>query len=120
MADKTWQEKLIQKERFWQAHIKAWKKSGLSQNAYSRRNKLSSSQFGYWKKKINRQTRPVNFFPVSIQSQKIQSEFANNKSGLTIFLKNGIRIELSNDFTATTLVKVVDALGDQHESSRSC
>jgi hypothetical protein len=113
MADKNWHARSAQKERFWLVHIKAWRKSGLSQNEYCRRNKLSTSRFGYWKKKINRQATPVSFVPVPIPEQKTQAGTESNESGLAVFLRNDIRIELNNNFTASTLVKVVDALGGQ-------
>ena len=48
---------LRQKRKFWQAHVKAWKKSGLSQAEYSHRRGLVDAQSGttifhprHWKK----------------------------------------------------------------------
>lgn len=112
MANGNWQELNAKKQRFWRAHIRAWGKSGLSQNDYCRRNQLKNNQFGYWKKKMAEQSgRAVSFIPVPVD--KPLPAFAGGKSsGLTVVLRNGIGIQLDNDFTAAALSQVIALLGE--------
>ncbi len=105
---------LSKKQRFWQVHIHAWKRSGLSQNDYCGRNQISSSQFGYWKKKLRQgSSPPVSFVPVSSAATELQTTSSGSNSGLTIFLGDSIKIGLTNDFIPATLVRVIATLGDR-------
>ena len=115
MANKNFQKRSAKKRKLWQAHVRAWEKSGLSQNEYCRRNKLSCSQFCYWKKNLGQQQAKtsVSFVPVPAHVPELSSNSGSDDSGLTIFLDNGIRIGLNNDFTSATLTKVVAVLGWQ-------
>ena len=115
MTHKSFQERSGKKSKLWQVHIRVWEKSGLSQNEYCRRNKLSSSQFAYWKKNLRQQpARPsVSFVPVPARVPELSSALEDDNSGLMIFLDNGIRIGLNNNFTPATLNKVVSVLGGQ-------
>ncbi len=116
MSEKGWKEVCTEKRRFWQVHIRAWERSGLSQNEYCQQNQLKSSQLCYWKKKLrNNNSSPVNFVPVPIQSNDIQLNPPGKDSGLTLYLRGDIRISLNNDFSPTTLSKVVAALGENHK-----
>lgn len=40
-----------QKHKYWQQHIRAWQRSGLSQAAYCHAQQLSLASFGYWRKR---------------------------------------------------------------------
>lgn len=98
------------KRRFWQTHIGAWKKSGLSQNEYCSRHKLRPNQFCYWKKKLSVATEDtVKFVPVVIEAGN-NSESSTSDSGLTVCLGK-ISIKLSNGFNSTALIQAVNALG---------
>ena len=114
MTDKNYQERCSRKLRFWQVHVRAWEKSGLSQNEYCRRNRLSSSQLAYWKKKIVQQEKvSASFVPVPVQGIKAPTGFGSCDSGLTIFLDNDLRIRLNNGFNPAALNKAVAALRSQ-------
>ncbi len=114
MADKKWSERCKGKRRFWQVHVHSWEKSGLTQNDYCRRNQLRSNQFCYWKKKLRENTEtPVNFIPVPIECKELEVIPTDSDSGLTLLLHNEIKIKISNNFSSTTLTKVVTALGEQ-------
>ncbi len=115
MANNNFQKRSARKRKLWQAHVRAWKKSGLSQNEYCRRNKLSCSQFCYWKKNLGQpQAKPsVSFVPVPAHAPELPSSSASDDSGLTIFLDNGIQIGLNNGFISATLSKVLAVLGGQ-------
>lgn len=114
MTHNNFQKRSAKKRKLWQAHVGAWSKSGLSQNEYCRKNELRGSQFCYWKKKLSQLQAPVpvSFVPVPGHlSELLSSESVSEDSGLTIYLGNGIRIGLNNNFTSATLVKVVAELG---------
>jgi hypothetical protein len=52
--------KRTDRHRFWQKHIKAWKKSGDTQSAYCSSVGLSQEHFSLWKKRL----------PAGMQQQK--------------------------------------------------
>lgn len=105
------QDQCRAKKRLWQVHIRAWEKSGLSQNEYCRRNKLRPNQFCYWKKKLIGDNREITrFVPVTVQPHKGDQSHDPGDSGLTI-LFDKITIKLKNDFNPSALVKAVSALG---------
>lgn len=108
MADKDWRTKAVTKRRFWQTHLKAWGKSGLTQREYCRRNHLIPHRFTYWKRKFKRETTaPLSFVPVPVALGNSVASDAD--SGLTIFLGD-VRIKLDNEFNASTLAKVIATL----------
>lgn len=111
MADKKWQDRCRKKKRFWQVHIRAWKKSGLTQNEYCHRNKLKSNQLCYWKKKFKEeaQSPTVKFVPITLPSQEVGDNDCLDDSGLTIIFDD-IKIKLSNNFNPQVLSKAVTAL----------
>ena len=112
MANGNWQGLDTKRQRFWRVHIRAWTKSGLSQNEYCRRNQLKNNQFGYWKKKMAEQSGPaVSFIPVPVD-KPLPASAGGKSSGLTVVLRNGIAIQLDNDFTAAALSQVVALLGE--------
>lgn len=101
------------KRRFWQTHIGAWKKSGLSQNEYCRHHTLRANQFCYWKKKLSAGAQDtVKFVPVVIEAGNNFEPSTSVDSGLTVCLGT-ISIKLSNDFNPSSLIKAVKALGGQ-------
>lgn len=109
MAGKDWRSRRLEKRRFWQAHVKVWEKSGLSQNEYCRRNQLKNNRLTYWKKKFAKETVPsVNFVPVPVSV--VERSKGGGDSGLTIFLGN-IRIKLDSEFDSSALNRVMTALG---------
>ncbi len=106
------QEESKNKQRRWQAHLHAWKNSGLTQNEYCKQHKLRSNQFCYWKKKLKQTKRStVNFVPVpACISKQRPGAVSGNPSGLTIILDDGIRIGLDNQFSTRALADVISVL----------
>lgn len=111
MAEKTSKELRLDKRRFWKVHIRAWERSGFSQNDYCRRNKLKTSQFTYWKTKFNReQLTPVSFVPVpTVPVHYVEPRPDSSDSGLSVLLGT-IQIKIANNFNPTCLDKVVSIL----------
>lgn len=100
------------KQRQWQAHIHAWRKSGLTQNEYCRQRQLSNSQFCYWKKKLKQLDKSsVSFVPVPTCTKEKLADPIDKDSGVTIILTSGVKIKLSNTFNPGNLADAVSVLG---------
>ncbi|MEE4243619.1 MAG: hypothetical protein V2I36_19315 [Desulfopila sp.] len=99
------------KKKFWQNHIEACGKSGLSQVEYCQARKIPLSTFGYWKRKLNQsdKTKPV-FYPIAISPDHVR--YDNEKTtGLILHLKDGrFSLEIENGFSTSTLARVVSTL----------
>jgi hypothetical protein len=39
---------------FWRRHVEAWRESGMTQVAYSRRHRISKGSLGYWSSTLKR------------------------------------------------------------------
>ncbi len=101
------------KRRHWKAHLQAWKKSGLSQVEYCKQHELNKGQFWYWKGKLlSSKNNTVNFVPVLVDPlQKKIKEQNTDHSGVVLFLRGDIRVELDNDFNSNVLKNVVALIG---------
>lgn len=105
---------ISRKRRFWEVHIQAWQKSGLSQNKYCRQNQLHNSQLRYWKKKLGLGVPATPIFaPVPIEAPQLDSNYVGDDSGLTIILGSNTHIRLENSFSTSALSKVVAVLRGQ-------
>lgn len=111
MAGKKLKEIRLEKRRFWKVHIRAWERSGFSQNEYCRRNKLKNSQFTYWKTKFSReQSTSVSFVPVpTVPIRQVEQSHDSSDSGLSVLL-GAIQIKIANNFNPSCLDKVVTIL----------
>lgn len=49
---------------FWEDHVRRWKKTGLIQAEYCRRNELKAVAFSYWKRKLKRRDAGPAFVEV--------------------------------------------------------
>jgi transposase len=84
-----------QKRRHWQAHIKSWQQSGLSQVAYCREHGLKKHQFTYWKKRTHKKDHDIAFVPLRC-SQNLPALV--NPSKICLTTPNGYTLELSRGF----------------------
>lgn len=113
MAMKNWHDQCRNKRRFWQAHIQAWGKSGLSQKEYCRRQGLRDHQFGYWKRKIAAEMDKdgkSRFVSVPVATTPPFLNNGQGDSGLEVLVGDVI-IKLSNRFDPVTLLRAVSVLG---------
>lgn len=55
------------KQDFWNEHIRAWRRSGLSQIEYCERQGLKVANLGYWLGKQRRQAEPLTLVPLPLQ-----------------------------------------------------
>jgi hypothetical protein len=106
-AAKEKSQKLTQ---FWKCHIEQWAESGLSQNAYCKKNDLRPNRFTYWKTKFKNQILPTEF----VQVPETQIRDVLNlpvQTGLKLNTDTGFQIEVPDGFSQATLVRVLEVLG---------
>ncbi|MCW7552787.1 hypothetical protein NX722_09050 [Endozoicomonas gorgoniicola] len=102
---------------FWKHHIRAWKKSGLSQSEYARRHELPVKTFGYHKRRLDNQRiiqsaldskEPKSLIPVSVAQEPEPQK--TQETGITLVSPSGLRVELASGFDATALKQVLNLL----------
>ena len=93
------------KKQFWREHVTSWQKSKIDQTEYCRRHGLKRPTFWYWREKFSKGSTGVSLVPVSI---KINIPPALKP--LIVNIDNRFRIEVSSDFEAVTLGKLVRTL----------
>ncbi len=101
---------LKKKRKLWQAHIKAWSESGMTQAEYCRQNGLSIKSFGYWKRKHKRETTEVTFYPVPANPLKVLDN-GNQSFSLRLVVDDRFKIEIGDEFASATLGRLVQTLG---------
>lgn len=100
-------KKVASNKKAWQAHLKAWEKSGcLSGKEYCRQRGLSYYAFAYWKKKLgNGQSSALELVPVL-------NAFPRGDTDSTLKIEVGSRykIEVPDGFTPRTLAGIIVTL----------
>ncbi len=98
--------KLRQKCKFWQAHVKAWKDSNLSQAEYCRRQGLKTHRLCYWvNKKSAKSDHPLAL--VEIPTQKIPTP---SDAALKLIVDNRYQVEIADHFSPATLEQILQTL----------
>lgn len=111
MTEQNIQKNKQQKERHWQAHISAQRKSGLSRAAYCKEHNLSYHVATYWSKKLSEPLKgQTNLVPVRFSSSIETMPARSAHSDLKVILPNKIAIEVGNDFSPVTLAKLLTVL----------
>jgi hypothetical protein len=95
----------------WQAHLAAQAKSELSRPEYCRRQEISCHAFYYWRKKLS-QTGGNNVALVPITMQPEPSWVIGNggAADLTLVLPGNISIAVGDNFSGTTLNRLLNVL----------
>ena len=109
MDKQTRAEKNRKKEEYWRSHIQAWKKSGLKQIDYCRKNNLSRHRFTYWKCKCNKKSESMTFIPVLSKSSWMPT-IINNTAPLKVLIRDRYRVEVGDGFSTDTLSKLIHTL----------
>jgi len=111
MAKQSRREEQLRRMRCWQAHITAQKKSGLSRAEYCRQHQLSYHAATYWNRRLSKTTsQKTTLVPVTFASSiKIDSAPAT-RSVLKVILPNKIAVEVDDNFSPTTLTKLLMTL----------
>jgi hypothetical protein len=98
------------KEDFWRRHIAGWRESGFPQREYCRQHGLSKSALACWRTKLSREAAgEVTLVPVPFM--KGVSGGSRISAGLTLIVGSHYRIEVGDDFHATTLARLLKTLG---------
>lgn len=92
------------KKQFWLEHINSWQKSNIEQTEYCRRHGLKRHTFWYWKAKFSKDSS-VSLVPVPIKIN-----IPPEQKPLVVNINSRFRIEVSGDFEAATLGKLVRTL----------
>ena len=109
MQEKTRAKELSEIRTFWEAHIKNWQASDLSQLEFCRKNNLIPHRFTYWKQKLVKKTAQT----VSLVQVNMETSF-NTKpsyhSPLRIVFNNQLHVEVDRGFDPVTLRQLVYTL----------
>jgi hypothetical protein len=92
--------------RYWQSHVEAYRKSGLSQREYCRQQGISYWSFNPWKRKLGPETKKVQEIP-----QDIVRSISPTAKEIELILVNGIRISIPDRFSGETLRNLLNILG---------
>ena len=103
------------KRDFWFQHINAWQVSDLSQAEYVRQHNLSPKSFGYYRRRYF-QSRPAemdeskntSLLPVQLEDES--EPLSEDPGSILLTTPDGYRIELSPEFNANTLQRVIRVL----------
>jgi len=94
-----------QKAESWRKHLAAWKNSGLSQVQYCQEHHLKKNTFLYWRKKLGKGNETFSLVPVTVDEEPRPV-----LSGLTLCYSDRFCVELSVDFDAPSLKRLVEVL----------
>jgi len=97
------------KAAFWQAHLIAWRNSGLSQAAYCHQQGLSLPCFGYWRGKL-RESLPLPPPPTKALLPVVVSEIATSSKYIEVELPNGLQVRFPSDMDEKLCVSIIRAL----------
>lgn len=90
------------KQEFWNDHIRAWRRSGLTQGEYCTRHGLKAASLGYWLGKQRRQAEPpLTLVPLSLQA---------GHAGPVLHGRDGWRLELPAQIDTVWLADLLGRL----------
>ena len=95
----------------WLAHVKAQKKSGLNRTEYCKQYKLSYDAMTYWtgKGRISPEIK-TTLVPVPLKRETLPYSSRTEHVALRINLSEKISIEVSDNFSTSTLTRLLDTL----------
>jgi hypothetical protein len=98
--------------QYWQRHVEAFNSSGLTREAYSKKNRIRVYQLDYWRRKASRtnKTRKSEsrnqWVPLQISDEPI-----DNNSHIE-FRIGRIRVEIKRGFDSKLLAEFLRSVGD--------
>lgn len=80
---------------FWQDHVDAWKRSGLSSRQYCERHGLNRGTLGYWSSRLRAaaSAEPPRFLPVQVAT--VPEEPPAGNAGIVLELAEGISVRVA-------------------------
>ena len=97
-----------QKRQYWEETLLKWKKSGLSQNEFCRRNGLIPHRLQYWKKRIWKKQNAVSLVELGVSN--LFSAQVSSSTPLKLIVNDCFRIEIADGFNPATLQQVICTL----------
>ena len=103
------------RQRFWQAHVSAWGRSGLTQREYCKRQGLGEWSFSAWKRRLaKRSPAAFSFVPVAVRDQAVagSATFSQRRQqSLALVVGDRYRVEVGDGFSSETLTRLLAVLG---------
>jgi hypothetical protein len=98
--------------RQWQAHIQAFRRSGLNRAEYCRQHNLSYHALAYWQRKLSapEPAKEYDLVPVSIKPLLMSKNNGADRASLRVVLPGGCTIEVGDDFSPATLSRLLTTL----------
>ncbi len=107
MAIKFKPKETGERRRYWQAQLKAYKESGLSQKEFCKQNKLCLSTLGNWKRRLRRdQTKEVPF----VEIKPATSEAAGGSSVMELVIGEGIILRIGEEINPEKLAQIIKSV----------
>jgi hypothetical protein len=97
-----------EKRRLWQIRLDEWKKSGLTQVEYCRRNNLRVNGLLYWKKRLLAKGCVAAL--VEVPTEIVSRSASVQKSPLCLLIDGRFRVEIAPGFDADTLERLIGVL----------
>jgi lambda repressor-like predicted transcriptional regulator len=111
MTTQANQKQKVRKQQQWQAHVIALKKSGQSRAEYCRKHQLSYHTLTYWLEKLKRPAgNETALVPVALSSNLRINSVPSARYSLKVILPNAVAVEVSDDFSASTLSRLLATL----------
>jgi hypothetical protein len=116
MAAKTQRDRRKDREanrRFWQAHVKTWRKSGYSRAEYCRMNNLSYDALTYWQQRTGIAVPPKDGNSIIPVAQISAGNFPMRPAtapSMTVDLKGRFQIKVTEDFSPNMLTRLINTL----------
>ena len=105
-TEKSRQEEIAEKRRYWKEHLDAWQISGLSQVEYCRQHGLSRFRFQYWKRRFEGYTSVPAFIEVPFSSVMVRKP----QPALRLLVDDQYQIAVERDFDPVALRQLIGVL----------
>lgn len=97
--------------RYWRRHVEAFRNSGLTREAYSKRNRIQAYQLDYWRKRISRMRGTAETISANQWVPlKIRDEQTDNDSHIDLWI-GPVRVEIKRGFDSKLLAELLRAVG---------
>ncbi len=100
-------------QRRWQAHVKAQAESGLNRSEYCKQHGLSYDAMTYWRRKLtgNKQTgKTAMLVPIAMEAISSRRRAQWCPTALQILLPGNVAVAVNDDFSSTTLTRLLSVL----------
>jgi hypothetical protein len=97
--------------QYWQRHVEAFNSSGLTREAYSKKNRIRVYRLDYWRRKMSRTSNTGKsesrnqWLPLQISDEPI-----DNNSHIELWIGK-VRVEIKRGFDSKLLMEFLRAVG---------